>query len=49
MKSFINIFINLLKSYQMYRYNRRNNVWVISEREFNKRVDRTKPIIVINN
>lgn len=49
MKSFINIFINLMSSYQIYRYNRRNNVWLMSEREFNKRVDRTKPVIYINN
>lgn len=48
MKSFINIFRNLLSSYQMYRYNRRNNVWVISEREFNRLVDKHKPVIRIN-
>lgn len=48
MKSFINLFRNLLSAYQMYQYNRRNNVWVISEHEFNRLVDKHKPVIHIN-
>lgn len=44
MKAIINMFRNLMISY----YNQKNNVWVISEHEFNMKADRTKPIIYIN-
>ena len=45
MKTIINIF----KDIQRYYQNRRNGVYMISEREFKNRVDKTKPIIIINN
>ena len=45
MNTIISIFRNLLISYQ----NHKNNVQVISESKFNKLVDSTKPVIVINN
>lgn len=49
MKSFINLLRNLLISYQMYRHNRCNNGFhYISEYEFNSKVVRTKPIIIIS-
>lgn len=41
--------INLFKDITRYYFNKRNRVFVISESEFNKKVDRTKPIIFINN
>ena len=45
MNTIISIFRNLCISY----VNRKNNVQVISESEFNRLVDHTKPAIVINN
>lgn len=48
MKAIINIFRNLLMSYQCYIYNRRNNVRVISEAKFNRLRDSSKPMIYIN-
>lgn len=45
MKTIIDIF----KSIQIYLYNRRQGMHLISESEFNRLVDRNKPIIVINN
>lgn len=45
MNTIISIFRNLYISY----VNRKNNVQVISESTFNKLVDKTKPVIVINN
>jgi hypothetical protein len=49
MKAIINIFRNLLMSYQCDIYNRRNNVRVISEAEYNRLRDSSKPMIYINN
>jgi hypothetical protein len=49
MKAIINIFRNLLMFYQRYIYNRRNNVRVISEAEYNRLRDSSKPMIYINN
>ena len=48
MKAIINLFRNLLMTYQCYIYNRRNNVRVISEAEFNQHRDSNKPMIYIN-
>ena len=48
MKAIINLFRNLLMSYQCYIYNRRNNVRVISDAEFNQLRDSNKPMICIN-
>lgn len=48
MKAIFNLFRNLLMSYQCYIYNRRNNVRVISEEEFNRLRDNSKPMIYIN-
>ena len=45
MNTIISIFRNLCIAYA----NRKNNVEVISESTFNRLVDRTKPVIVINN
>ena len=45
MNTIIYIFRNLYISYQ----NRKNNVQVTSESTFNRLVDHTKPVIVINN
>jgi hypothetical protein len=45
MNTIISIFRNLCISYA----NRKNNVQVISESAFNRLVDHTKPVIVINN
>ena len=45
MNIIISLFRNLCISYS----NRKNNVQVISESKFNRLVDRTKPVIVINN
>ena len=48
MKAIINLFRNLLMTYQCYIYNRRNNARVISEAEFNRLRDNSKPVIYIN-
>ena len=48
MKAIINLFRNLLMTYQCYIYNRRNIVRVISEAEFNRLSDNGKPMIYIN-
>ena len=48
MKAIINLFRNLLMTYQCYIYNRRNNVRVISDAEFNQLRDSNKPMIYIN-
>ena len=48
MKAIINLFRNLLMTYQCYIYNHRNNVRVISEAEFNRLRDNGKPMIYIN-
>lgn len=45
MNTIISIFRNLCISYA----NRKNNVQVIDESTFNRLVDHTKPVIVINN
>ena len=45
MNTIISIFRNLCISYA----NRKNNVKIISESEFNRLADHTKPVIVINN
>ena len=45
MNTIISLFRNLCISYQ----NRKNNVEIISESKFNKLVDHSKPVIVINN
>ncbi len=45
MNTIISLFRNLCISYA----NRKNNVKIISESEFNRLVDHTKPAIVINN
>lgn len=51
MKAIINLFRNLLITYKCYIYNRRNNarVRVISEAEYNRLRDWSKPMIYINN
>lgn len=49
MKAIVNLFRNLLMTYQCYIYNRRNNVRVISEAEYNRLRDWSKPMIYINN
>lgn len=48
MKAIVNLFRNLLIAYQCYIYNRRNNARVISEAEFNRLRDNSKPMIYIN-
>ena len=49
MKAIISIFKNLIATYKCYIYNRRNNVRVISEAEYNRLRDWSKPMIYINN
>lgn len=49
MKAIINLFRNLLITYKCYIYNRRNNARVISEAEYNRLRDWSKPMIYINN
>ena len=41
--------MSLIRDIQIYFENRRNGVKVISESEFNRRVNKNAPIIVINN
>ena len=45
MNTIISLFRNLCIAYA----NRKNNVQVISESTFNRLVNHTKPVIVINN
>ena len=47
MKTFINLFKNLIIDFKCYVYNKRNNVKVITEYEYKNLVDKTKPIIYI--
>jgi hypothetical protein len=49
MKNFINIFRDIIRNLRIAQYNRKNNVWVISEYEFNRRADKNRKIIYINN
>lgn len=49
MKKFISTFKEIFRNLRIAQYNRRNNVWVISEYEFNRRADRNRKIIYINN
>ncbi len=44
MKEIIGIFKDIIRNYQ----NRKNGFQYISEDEFNRKVDRTKPIIIIS-
>ena len=48
MKTIISIFRNLMISYRVDKFNRQNNVTIISEKEFNQITDKTKPIIYIS-
>ena len=41
--------MSLIRDIQIYFENRRNGVKVISESEFNRRVNKNAPVIVINN
>lgn len=41
-------FINLFKDIARYYYNKRNGVQLLSESDFNRLVDKTKPIHIIN-
>ena len=41
--------MSLIRDIQIYFENRRNGVTVISESEFNRRVNKNAPVIVINN
>ena len=45
MKTILNLFKDIMRYYE----NRRNKIYMISEAEFNRKVDRTKHIIIINN
>ena len=49
MRAIINLFKSLLMTYQCYIYNRNvhNNVRMISEAEFNRLRDNSKPMIYI--
>lgn len=47
MKTIIKNFKEIFRNLRIARYNRRNNVWLLSESEFKKLVDRTKPVITI--
>ena len=49
MRTFINTFKEIFRNLRIAQYNRKNNVWVISEYEFNRRVDKNGKIIYINN
>jgi hypothetical protein len=49
MKKFISTFKEIFRNLRIAQYNRRNNVWVISEYEFNRRADKNRKIIYINN
>jgi hypothetical protein len=49
MKKFISTFKEIFRNLRIAQYNRRNNVWVISEYEFNRLVDVSKHTIIINN
>lgn len=41
--------INLFKDIARYYYNKRIGVEVLSESKFNRLVDKTKPVYIINN
>lgn len=49
MRTFIYTFKEIFRNLRIAQYNRKNNVWVISEYEFNRRVDKNRKIIYINN
>lgn len=49
MKTIINNFKEIFRNLRIAQYNHRNNVWVISEYEFNRRADKNRKIIYINN
>lgn len=49
MKNFINNIKEIFRNLRIAQYNRRNNVWIISEYEFNRRADKNRKIIYINN
>lgn len=42
------LFINLFKDIARFYYNRRNGVQVLSEAEYNRLVNKSKPIYIIN-
>lgn len=46
---FISIFKDIIRNLRISYYNRKNNVWVILEYEFNRHVDKNRKIIYINN
>ena len=47
MKAIINLFKNLISMYRCYTHNRRNNIELLTEYEYNQAIDETKPIIHI--
>ena len=47
MKAIINLFKALISEYRCYQHNRRNNIELLTEREYNQAIDKTKPIIQI--
>ena len=49
MKTIINNFKEIFRNLRIAQYNRRNNVWLLSEYEFNRRADKKRKIIYINN
>lgn len=46
MKTFINLLKNLISDYKCYVYNKRNNVKILTEYEYNH-INKTKTIIYI--
>lgn len=47
MATIINFFKTLISEYRCYLYNRRNNIELLTEYEYNQAIDETKPIIHI--